>query len=116
MAILNQLTDVNIRILIGFIIYSLTYFKLGVKKSSGVKFSGLITTGIYKYLRHPQILGWLIILLGITFYLNSLTSLILTFVLWILFKILQQPLEERQLLQEYGEKYLQYKRKTLSGI
>jgi protein-S-isoprenylcysteine O-methyltransferase Ste14 len=50
--------------IIGLIIYLLSYLKLGVKKSSGLNFSGLITTGIYKHIRHPQILSWMLILVG----------------------------------------------------
>ena len=105
-------------ILIGAVIYFSAYFKLGVKKSSGfgVDYSGLINSGVYKYVRHPQLLGWVTILVGISLYLNSLISLILTFFLWFLFKMLIQPNEEKQLIEKYGNEYIRYKRKTRSGI
>ena len=102
--------------IVGLIIYLLSYFKLGVKKSSGLNFSGLITTGIYKHIRHPQILSWMLILVGISFYLNSPISSILTLLFWFFFKILFQSIEERQLVKKYGNEYIEYRRKTMSGI
>jgi len=102
--------------IVGLIIYLLSYFKLGVKKSSGLNFSGLITSGIYKHIRHPQILSWMLILVGISFYLNSPISSILTLLLWFFFKILFQSIEERQLVKKYGNEYIEYRRKTMSGI
>jgi protein-S-isoprenylcysteine O-methyltransferase Ste14 len=102
--------------IIGLIIYLLSYLKLGVKKSSGLNFSGLITTGIYKHIRHPQILGWMLILVGISLYLNSPISSILTLLLWVFFKILFQSIEERQLVKKYGNEYIEYRKKTISGI
>ena len=102
--------------IVGLIIYLLSYFKLGVKKSSGLNFSGLITTGIYKHIRHPQILSWMLILVGISLYLNSPISSILTLLLWFFFKILFQSIEERQLINKYGNEYIEYRRKTISGI
>ena len=102
--------------IVGLIIYLLSYFKLGVKKSSGLNFSGLITTGIYKHIRHPQILSWMLILVGISLYLNSPISSILTLLLLFFFKILFQSIEERQLVKKYGNEYIEYRRKTMSVI
>ena len=45
-------------ILIGIALYIPAFFNLGVKKSSHIKFSGLITSGIYGYVRNPQLMGW----------------------------------------------------------
>ena len=102
--------------IVGLIIYLLSYFKLGVKKSSGLNFSGLITTGIYKHIRHPQILNWMLILVGISLYLNSPISSILTLLLCGFFKILFQLIEERQLVKKYGNEYIEYRKKTISCI
>lgn len=101
---------------IGIVIYTSAYFQLGIAKSSGITFTGLLKNGIYKLVRHPQILAWILILTGISLYLDSLVSLILTFILWIFFKTILQPFEEKQLIKEYGQEYLEYKRKTVSGI
>ena len=102
--------------IIGLIIYLLSYLKLGVKKSLGLNFSGLITTEIYKHIRHPQILNWMLILVGISLYLNSPISSILTLLLCGFFKILFQLIEERQLVKKYGNEYIEYRKKTISGI
>ena len=101
---------------IGIILLVPAFWELGMKKSLSIKYSGLVSTGSYAVIRNPQILGWFIILFGISLYLDSLISLLLTFVLWLFFKTILQPMEERKLTHEYGEKYRSYKRKTMSGI
>ena len=103
-------------ILLGSFVYLSGYLKLGVNKSSGTNYSELINSGIYKFIRNPQILGWMCILTGISFYLNSLISLALSFAFWMIFKIVLQPSEERILTKKYGRNYLKYKRETISGI
>lgn len=103
-------------ILLGAVVYLSAYLKLGVKNSSGTSYNGLVSSGIYKFIRNPQILGWMIILSGISLYLNSLISLVLSIVFWMLYKMLLQPIEEKNLTKKYGENYLKYKNKTLSGI
>lgn len=113
----NYKTPVSIRmILLGGVTYLSAYFKLGVKKSSGINYSELITSGLYKFIRNPQILDWICILLGISLYMDSLISLILSLVFWMIFKIVLQPHEERMLTEKYGEDYLKCIRETISGI
>lgn len=103
-------------ILTGVFFYALAYFKLGIRQSSGLTFEGLITGGIYGVVRNPQLLGWMLVLVGISLYLDSCTAFLLTVALWLLFKLLLQPVEERDLERTYGADYLAYKRDTVSGI
>lgn len=103
-------------IIVGLFIYAIAYFKLGVKKSSGLLFSGIILSGIYKYVRHPQMLGWMTFLVGLSLYLDSMAAFLLVFLLWLVYKILLQPREEQKLKIKYGKEYLTYKRNTFSGI
>lgn len=70
----------------------------------------LITTGIYKKVRHPIYLGIIILLLGFTLIFSSVSKLVL-FLIAIVFFVKKAFEEERLLLQRYP-KYKNYKQKT----
>lgn len=73
----------------------------------------LVTTGIYKYLRHPIYSAVLLELTGYQLLVNSYLSLV--FLPLIFFFFLRQiQLEEKLLIKKYGQKYLNYCRKTKS--
>ena len=79
-------------------------------------FSGkgkLVTTGIYRYIRHPQYLGFLLITLG----MNVWWLTIITLALWPVLAIVYYKLaktEEKDAEEKFGEEYLKYKR-TVPG-
>lgn len=105
-----------ILISVGLFIYLAAFLKLGVAKSSHIEFSGFVTTGVYRFIRDPQILAWLLVLTGISLYLSSYYALLLTAALWLFFKMVFQPIEDKKLTEQYGKEYIEYKNRTVSGV
>jgi protein-S-isoprenylcysteine O-methyltransferase Ste14 len=75
------------------------------------KSEGLVTSGIYRYIRHPQYTGIFLIITGWMFRWLNPTILIMYPILLILYYRLARR-EERQVLKEYGDAYLKYKEST----
>jgi len=71
----------------------------------------LVTTGIYRYIRHPQYLGFFLITLG----MNVQWLTIITLALWPVVVIVYYKLantEEKDAEEKFGEEYLKYKRRV----
>ncbi|NVM02665.1 MAG: isoprenylcysteine carboxylmethyltransferase family protein [Candidatus Helarchaeota archaeon] len=71
----------------------------------------LCTTGLYKYIRNPQYLGFIIFLLG----WNLQYPLLISWIIFPYFLILYLYLvtcEEKQLTEKFREEYLKYKSRT----
>lgn len=71
----------------------------------------LIIEGIYKYIRHPQYLGFLIITLG----LNVMWLTIITLIMWPILAVLYWRLakkEDKEMEEKFGEEFLEYKRRV----
>ncbi len=75
------------------------------------KSRGLVTSGIYRYIRHPQYTGIFLIITGWLFRWLNPTILIMYPILLILYYRLARR-EEKHVLKEYGEAYLKYKENT----
>lgn len=81
--------------------------------------NGLITIGVYAYVRHPVYLGSFISALGICMYLSAFANVLLSissFLILILYAWMQfsrAKNEERKLMEKYEEEYTKYKRRTL---
>ena len=76
------------------------------------KATSLIVSGIYMYSRNPMYLGMLFILISISIRFNIIGGIISisTFIIYITkFQIIP---EEEQLKRIFGEKFLNYKKKT----
>jgi protein-S-isoprenylcysteine O-methyltransferase Ste14 len=71
----------------------------------------LIQTGVFRYLRHPIYTGALLFYLGSILMTLSLASAAL-WLLIIAFYYYLCRYEERILTEEFGDDYLQYKKKT----
>jgi protein-S-isoprenylcysteine O-methyltransferase Ste14 len=72
----------------------------------------LIETGLYKSIRHPGYLGQLIIFLGISISLSNWLSIVLMMIpitIGYLYRIIT---EEKFMLEQMGENYLNYKHRT----
>ena len=71
----------------------------------------LVTDGIYRHIRHPQYTGILLATLSLIIYRFSPISALLWPILVIIYYRLARK-EEREIENEFGEKYLEYKRKV----
>ena len=71
----------------------------------------LIKHGIYKHIRHPAYLGTVLFSIGISLIFSSLYGFLLMLVLFpsYLYRI---RIEESVLLEEFGEEYREYMKKT----
>ena len=93
-----------------FIIGTIVYFKWEIfwfKTYNGQ----LVTSGIFKYIRHPHYTSLLIICFGLAFFFYSIFALIVAFsaIPIIIISIID---EERLLVKEYGDKYKNYMKKV----
>lgn len=72
----------------------------------------LIETGLYKYLRHPGYLGQVLIFTGIAIGLSNWLSIISMFIFVIIGFSYRIHIEEKFLVAEMGEKYINYQKRT----
>jgi protein-S-isoprenylcysteine O-methyltransferase Ste14 len=72
----------------------------------------LIENGLYKYIRHPGYLGQLIIFAGIAASLSNWLSVIFMIVPVFLGYNYRIRVEERFMIEEMGQKYIDYQKRT----
>jgi len=80
--------------------------RLGVR--TGQK---LVTTGLYRRIRHPGYLSYLISLLGISLAMSSLGMLMFNILIFLFIRTRIRG-EEKMLLEEFGGQYADYMRRT----
>lgn len=68
--------------------------------------------GFYKYLRHPSYAFSLLTSLGLGLYLNNWLSLAFAFIPPFIAFSYRIKIEEKALIEQFGEEYLEYRRKT----
>lgn len=68
--------------------------------------------GFYKYLRHPSYAFSLLTSLGLGLYLNNWLSLIFAFIPPFLAFAYRIKIEEQALIEQFGNEYIQYRKKT----
>ena len=76
----------------------------------------LITTGVYKYTRHPMYLSMTLILFGLAIALSSLYGVIVLLILYVPAVLYRISAEEELLIKEFGNDYLNYMEKTKKMI
>ncbi len=94
----------------GIIVIIFAFFKIGTIPAVRKK-SNLITTGVYGVVRHPIYCGTLISVLGWTILLKSIISIVYFPFLFLLY-FWGTFVEERVLIEQYGDGYLDYKKKV----
>ncbi len=82
-----------------------------VMRLSGLKTDRLVTNGIYRWSRNPQMVGGTVILAGVGLICRSGMVLLLTVFFWLAVR-LYLPVEEELLARLYGDAYLHYRRST----
>ena len=83
---------------------------IGLSQALGIKSkSGLVTGGLYKYIRHPIYTFSILFIWATPAMSYNLAALYLSFTLYFIVGAL---FEERKLVKAYGEEYLEYKSRT----
>ncbi len=94
----------------GWIFIVFAFLKIGAIPAMRKK-SDLITSGIYSVIRHPIYSGTLIAVLGWSILFKSII-LTVYFPLLFLLYFLSIVFEEKGLIKEYGDEYINYKKKV----
>lgn len=71
----------------------------------------LVTDGIYRYIRHPQYTGIILITFGMLVHWPTLITLLMWPILILAYYYLAKK-EEKEIEKKFGESYLDYKRKV----
>ena len=83
-----------------------------LRKVSGMEASNLVTTGVYRWSRNPQFLGFYLALLGISLLGRSGFALLLTVIAVIYCHYYIVKMEEPYLERIFGKEYVTYKSRT----
>ncbi len=76
----------------------------------------LLTEGVYRYSRHPMYLGFVLILLGISLLLGSISPYVVVLIFSILMELVFIRVEEDMLNETFQEEWRQYKSKVRKWI
>jgi protein-S-isoprenylcysteine O-methyltransferase Ste14 len=85
------------------------YFTYSVAKVENHK---IIETGLYKFIRHPGYLGQFIIFIGISTSISNWLSVLAMMIPITLGYLNRINIEERFMLEQLGENYLNYQKRT----
>jgi len=96
--------------LLSTLIWILAFKEIGIIPAVKQK-SKLISSGIYRIVRHPLYLGSILMPLGLALAFRAVYALLYAPVI-IIFFILTTFIEEKTLTEEYGEEYIKYKNKV----
>jgi len=75
----------------------------------------LVTTGIYKYIRHPQYTGFMLIIIGFLIQWPTIITLIMAPILFIIYIRLAKK-EEELMIKTFNEDYIKYKEEVPAFI
>ncbi len=76
----------------------------------------LLTEGVYRYSRHPMYLGFVLILLGISLLLGSISPYVVVLIFSILMELVFIRVEEDMLNETFQEEWRQYKSKVRKWV
>jgi protein-S-isoprenylcysteine O-methyltransferase Ste14 len=105
----------------GLIIFLPGFYCMGItrmlfKKHSTTLFieksSSMITEGIFCKTRNPMYVGMFLVILGIAILSTNIFSLIMPFVFFLLVSVFSIPLEEKLMLETFGQDYINYKNRV----
>lgn len=72
----------------------------------------LIETGLYKFIRHPGYLGQILIFLGTAISFSNWLSIVLMIIPVLIGYLYRIRVEEKFMIRQWGQKYLDYQKKT----
>ena len=72
----------------------------------------LVVSGPYKYTRNPMLFGACMMYLAFSLYLNSVTAAMLVVLFAVFMLCVVVPSEEKRLLKDFGDSYVEYKKRT----
>jgi protein-S-isoprenylcysteine O-methyltransferase Ste14 len=105
----------SVYILIGLIIRVNSIMKLKQQFTytvTKIENHELIEAGLYKIIRHPGYLGQLLIFLGISICLSNWLSILLMIIPVLAGYLNRIKVEEKFMVEQMGQKYLDYRRRT----
>jgi protein-S-isoprenylcysteine O-methyltransferase Ste14 len=80
------------------------------------KTKNLVVSGPYKYTRNPMLFGAFLAYLGLAVFINSVTSVVLVCAIFVFMLKVVVKMEEKRLLQDFGDQYEEYRKKTSGFI
>ncbi|MEX2963674.1 isoprenylcysteine carboxylmethyltransferase family protein [Microbulbifer sp. TYP-18] len=78
--------------------------------------SSLVQTGIYKYTRNPMYLGFVLFLVGLSVFLQSIFSMFLIPLFIVYMNVFQIKPEEEALVKLFGEEFTSYQKNVRRWI
>jgi protein-S-isoprenylcysteine O-methyltransferase Ste14 len=73
----------------------------------------LVKTGPYRYARNPMLSGVFLFLLGLGFFVNSVSLVVFFTPIFVLINVWElKQIEEPELIKRLGEEYIEYRKKT----
>lgn len=72
----------------------------------------LVTRGLYSKIRHPSYTGEIIAFLGLALVFQHIPSSLFIFIFPTIAFVYRAIVEEKKLIEEFGEEYLEYKKRT----
>lgn len=85
--------------------------ELGLRVSETHRPVAVVETGVYAHVRHPQYLGGFLAHIGASVLLSARDSLLLSPVVLVLLYLICRK-EEAELVNEFGEEYIEYKKRV----
>ena len=76
----------------------------------------LVTTGVFRYSRHPMYLGMVLLVVGMAMHLGYVTPFLAPTLLWAVLHYRFIPQEERTMSERFGEEYIRYRTRVRRWI